>query len=302
MAAWLVCLGAADPLTAKLRAGDANRFAELFVATNGRPNAEQLQASYLDGSEPGVGIFTPDRIVNAQRLAAAVAAERERYAYAIATCLPLLDSMNSEMRSVYLGYRGLLPELPLPEVYVVFGAGNSGGTAVEGAQVIGLEVMCGPGTTPEQFRKSMRSIFAHETVHSWQHPNASAYESDPLLAAALSEGVPDYLASLVTGEVPGPERDDWARAHERWLWTQFQSDRARLRTSGSNGDSSVFRRWFANYGNAPEGWQAEAGYWIGMRIAEQYVAQADDKPHAIRELIAMENPQAILRASGYDGR
>jgi len=36
-----------------------------------------------------------------------------------------------------------------------------------------------------------------------------------------------------------------------------------------------------------------------MRIAEAYVARASDKCAAIRELIELRDPGAILKASGY---
>jgi hypothetical protein len=36
-----------------------------------------------------------------------------------------------------------------------------------------------------------------------------------------------------------------------------------------------------------------------MRIAEAYVARAADKRAAIRELIALRDPAAILASSGY---
>jgi uncharacterized protein YjaZ len=221
----------------------------------------------------------------------------------------LIDSLNAELRATYLAYRGLLPHRVLPTVHVVFGAANSGGTAAPDAQVLGLEVICGPGTSPDQFRQAMRSMFAHETVHSWQGqltPGSPA-DRDLLLTLALREGVPDYLASLVTGRVPGAERDQWARAREKQLWAEFTGDRQRV-TANRNGSFSandqgnaVIRRWFMNYGSPPEGWPAEAGYWIGMRIAEAYVARAKDRTAAIEELIRLEDPAAILSASGYTG-
>lgn len=63
--------------------------------------------------------------------------------------------------------------------------------------------------------------------------------------------------------------------------------------------SARFKRWFANCGSAPEGWPCEAGYWVGMRIAEAYVAQASDKHAAIRQLLNIEDPSEVLNASGY---
>lgn len=299
--------GGVDPLAARVEAIDAKRFARLFEASGGKPDAAALQAGYLSGAGRGVDIFTPGRIENAANLAAAVAAEPERYGHAIRTCLPLVDDLAGEMRAIYLGFRGLMPDRPLPAVHVVFGAGNSGGTAASDAQVLGLEVLCGPGTTAEQFRATMREMFAHETVHSWQGEPSTAAMADPLLLFALMEGVPDLLATLVTGSVPTPTRDTWARPQEAALWAQFQADRATVR-AGTQPDGRMTPdaraardRWFANYRKAPPGWPHEAGYWVGMRIAEAYLARAADKRAALDVLLKAEDPVAILAASGYPG-
>lgn len=297
------CAGV-DPLTAEIDARDAVRFAAL-MKDGAVPTAQVLQHGYLDGAGSGVKVFTPMRIVNARHLAKVVAAHPESYRYAIRECLPRLPSLQGDLRAIYLAYAGLLPEKPLPAIEIVFGALNSGGTASSEAQVLGLEVTCPPGATFEQFRTTMRGFFAHETVHTWQDDETPKALADPLLSQALREGVADYLASLATGEVPHLDRDAWARGRESWLWHEFQRDRQfMISDSESVRDplaSPSFRRWFANCGSAPEGWPCEAGYWVGMRIAEGYVARASDKRAAIRELLALQDPAAILKASEYDG-
>ena len=293
---------AVDPLSADIDARDAVRFARL-MQDGAVPSAALLQRDYLDGSGPGVKIFTPNRIVDAARLARAVAAKPDDYRYAIRTCLPQLPALGSDLRAIYLAFAGLLPERPLPAIHVVFGAGNSGGTADATAQVIGLEVTCRPGTTPAAFRTTMRGFFAHETVHTWQSDETPEALADPLLGQALREGVADYLASVVTGEVPDPDRDAWARGREAWLWQEFQRDRAAMLADADSVrkpmSSPRYRRWFANYGSPPAGWPYEAGYWVGMRICAAYVARAADQRAAIRELIELRDPAAILKASGY---
>lgn len=293
-----------DPLMVDIDAGDAVRFARL-LAEHPTPTAEQLQRGYLDGAGEGVRVFTPHRIKDAQNLARAVAARPGDYQHAARECLPRLASLQPELRAIYLAYAGLQLQRPLPAIHVVFGAGNSGGTASETAQVLGLEVMCKAGTSPADFQLAMRGIFAHETVHSWQDDPSPEAQRDPLLSWALREGVPDYLATLVTGAVPRPERDAWARAREASLWQEFLRDRSALAgvqdPLGNAAARSRVKRWFINYGDAPEGWPYEAGYWIGMRIAEAYVARAADRRKAIAELIEMRDPGAILKASGYGG-
>jgi hypothetical protein len=182
-----------DPLQAEIDARDALRFA-LLMKADAIPTPEILQRDYLDGAGLGVKIFTPGRIVDATRLARAVAAKPDNYRYAIRECLPQLPALRSDLRAIYLEYAGLLPKHPLPAIKIVFGAGNSGGgTASSDAQVIGLEVTCLPGTTPAQFRTKMRAFFAHETVHTWQGDQTPQALADPLLSQALLEGVADYL-------------------------------------------------------------------------------------------------------------
>jgi hypothetical protein len=297
-----------DPLTVTIDQTDAERFATLFRETGGKPTADQIQKRYLDGAGDGVRIFTPNRIENAATLAVAVAAQPDNYRYAIETCLPLVASMNGQLRASYLAYRGLLPDRPLPQVYVVFGAGTSGGYATPAAQVLGLEVSCGKGTTPDQFRAALRGLFAHETVHSWQTSPTPAAMKDLLLFMAILEGTPDYLASLVTGAPPNPAREAWARSQEAKVWADFQKDRATLLARTSDDFSkqpaqhAALNRWFYNYGKAPQGWPFEAGYWVGMQIAAAYVDQATDKRAAINDLIEAKDPAAILKASGYEAR
>jgi hypothetical protein len=298
-----------DPLAIAVDQRDAERFAALMAATKDQPTAEQIQRGYLDGAGDGVAIFTPQRIQDAENLSRAIAADRERYRYAIDTCLPHVAATNAELRATYLAFKGLLPEFALPQIFVVFGAGNSGGTANARAQVIGLEVICGPGTTIEEFRRTMRSFYAHETVHTWQTDETSpAIESNILLYAALREGTADYIASLVTGYIPDGARNRWACEREAWLWQEFQADRAKVQ-AGITGPfqlddqaSAAMGRWVGNYGNAPEGWPHEAGYWVGMRIARAFVEGSPDRTGALRTLIALRDPAAILAASGYDGQ
>lgn len=309
--------GGVDPLAVQVESADADRFAAVFAATEGHPSAEALQAGYLDGAGRGVAVFTPGRIQNADNLAAAVAADPASYARAIEVCLPIAKQASADMRAIYLGLASVFPGRTLPELHVVFGAGNSGGTAgVEdgvGAQVLGLEVICEMADTPEELRTTFRRFFAHETVHVLQMQAGALAESstDPLLAASLTEGFAEFVSGLVTGEVPDPERDGWARAREAQVWADFAADRRALQFMAGEGMSmedppagaaALQRRWAGNYGSAPEGWPYELGYWIGRRICEGYFERSADKRRAIEELLLMKDPAAILGASGYGAK
>ncbi len=313
MAAAILGIGSAvaaefDVFQYEVQARDAERFAELFRQTQGRPTAEQISQHYLQGAGRGVEIFTPGRIEDAEHMATRVERLNSDYRHAIDTCLPLTAELSGELRAVYLAYHGLLPRHPLPQIHLVFGSGNSGGTAASDAQVLGLEVACRSGIGPDEYRRYMRTMFAHETAHSWQPRVDDTGMPDLLLFAALREGTPDYLAGLVTGATPSPEREAFARPRERALWAQFQRDRQTLLARSSDELSresaagQAFYRWFANYGSAPDDWPHEVGYWVGMQIAADYVAMAEDKAQAIRELLELKDPQAVLTASGYQER
>jgi len=291
-----------DPLTVAIHIKDVERFAKVLSATNGRPRASDIQKGYLDNASYGVSVFTPGRIGDAARLANKVSADPALYGRAVRECLPRVKEATADLRAIYLALHGLLPDQPLPQIYVVIGAGNSGGTAGPGAQVIGLEVLCAENPSAVGFRIALRRFFAHETVHTFQQ-DISGVEKSPLLGEALIEGAADFIAALVTGEVPEPDRASWASQREGILWDQFQKDMpVSLATVQDNPPADAVKavnRWLHNYKSAPPGWPSEAGYWVGMRIWTAYYAASTDKHRAIRDMLKWNNPELILRQSGY---
>lgn len=291
-----------DPLTAQVELEDAERFAALFIETGGAPTAEQLQERYLDRGGRALEIFTPNRIENAQNLAKAVAANAPAYRDAIERCLPLVRQTENDLRSVYLGFRGLLPEKLLPRIAVVFGAMNSGGTAGENMQVLGLEVLCRAAQDEAALRAIMSTFYAHETVHTFQRFGGPKVDADPMLSAAINEGTADYIAAVVTGEVPDLARDAWARANRDMVMREFASDLAKVRDDGldSEARNAAYFRWFANAGSAPDGWPSELGYWVGMQIVKGYVENAADPHAAVRQVLVFDDPVQILALSGIE--
>ncbi len=294
---------AADPLTVSIETADADRFAAVFNSADRRPTAEQLQKGYLDPGSYGVLVFTPDRIVDAHHLAEAVAKRPDFYANAITKCLPIIKATTAELRATYLAFHGLFPERPLPRLYLVVGADNSGGTAGPGAQVLGLETLCGLADTPEKLREIVRGFYAHETVHTFQsNPDTMG---DSLLGDVLVEGAADFIATLVTGRQINPDRAAWAASREAELWRQFEADLATTRgvkwskRKWGTPVAASFDRWIGNYGSAPQGWPVEAGYWMGQRIWQRWYDRQPDKRVALREMLTMTDPAAIVAVGGF---
>ena len=309
-------LGASLPALAKqdaphsphVQSVDAHRFAALFDAHDGALDAELLQAEYLDGAGRGVEVFTPSRIQNADNLARAVAEDPEAYRRGIEVCLPIADSMNAELQETYAAMQPLFPGRDLPEIHVVFGAGNSGGTAASDALVLGLEVICRVGQSEEEIRSIFRFFFAHEAVHALQTQNMDAFARDPLLYMSLLEGQADYVSLLVTGQVPTQSRHDWAVENEDGLWPEFSRDRRILKVAAEAGASygnlppeaaTALTRWHANAGRAPDGWPYELGYWMGRQIVADYVTRADDPDQALIDLLNITDPVRVLSQTRY---
>jgi hypothetical protein len=296
----------ADPLTATIHTVDVERFAALIERTKGRPTVAQLRTEYLEQGTFGVKVFTPGRIINADRLAAAITKNPAAYTTAIERCLPWVKAMTADLRSIYLGLHGALPEARLPQIYIVLGAGNSGGTAVPGAQVLGLEVLCRLAPTREAFRRTMRQFFAHETVHAFQQDAGLTVKANPLLTQVLVEGAADFIARLVFGEEPDAGRAAWALPREGELWRQFEHDVALTKMITGNEtpapgspQGQAFKRWIGNYNSAPTGWPGEVGYWLGMRIWERRYAASHDKHAALREMLTVQRPETIMRSGIY---
>ncbi len=295
----------ADPLTASMHIEDAERFARLYLATYGKPSPEQIQKNYLDGASYGVTVFTPYRIQNAAHLAEAVSQNAATYDHAIHDCLPRLKQYDADLRSIYLAMHGLYPDQALPQIYVVFGANNSGGTAGPNVQVLGLEVICKvSGDAPEGLRTTLRHFFAHETTNTFQN-EPSGSKTSPLLASILTEGAADFVSLVVTGTTPEPQRAEWATHHEAELWNQLQQDLLATQPPGAEASpkaaAEARHRWVENYDFASKGWPGEVGYWEGMRIWQCYYDASIDKHQAMQDVIRWNDPDLILRKSGYSG-
>lgn len=288
-------------LQSRVDTSAADRFAQVWNATEGAPSAADLQRGYLRQGDQAIAIFTPGRIRSADHLAKVIASNPKAYGDAVQRCLPWVRSQDARFRSVNLGLRGLLPNRQPPKVAIVVGAGNSGGTAGEGMQVIGLEVICRMSPDRASFDALMRNFFAHEAVHTFQRFSAPKADADWLLSQVIREGTADYVASLVTGTNPSPERSAWAKARGDAVWTDFLADRAtsiaNMKSPGDFNDvgTRAVYRWVMNSGSAPKGWPGEAGYWVGAEIARAYVEASSDPQAALEELLVFDDPEPILR-------
>lgn len=272
---------------------DAERFAAL-LDPSGLPSAAQLQAAYLDPGSPGVRIFTPHRIRDASTLAAAIAADPQAYRRAVHLCLPVARQLQAEATRIGARIGALLGATWEAPVYVVFGAGNSGGTADAQGLVLGLEVICREAKDRQDAEQLLRGFVAHELVHVHQERVGTEQSTGDLLRQSLVEGFADYVMTLTTGGTSGAEgeRRQHGQSNEAALWREF---RATMVTAA--GDAGL-AGWLYSPSGVP-GRPPDMGYWIGMRICEAFVARSVDRAQALQTLLQLRDPRRILDESGY---
>jgi hypothetical protein len=245
----------------------------------------------------------------AEQLLRAVAQYPRYYAAVRATTLSV-DTNSRIPQGIRRGLTKLAelyPEARFPNIYFLIGTLSTGGTTAQSGMLIGTEQSASDPRTPldelpdwarqnmpnHRF-ESLVTLVVHEAVHTQQKP-APPGQPDNLLRHALGEGIADFLAELAVGPpaVRQP-REIYGRAHEHDVWVDFQDEMEIV------GDS-IIRMWMYN-GMVPAGQNhgaVDIGYWVGYRIAGAYYARATDKRAAVRELLELRDPEAILRASGY---
>ncbi len=271
---------------------DAQRFAQLIADPHAELTVADVQKYYLDAGTRGIEIFTPGRIVDAERMQQTVLANRKHYERAVSVCLPAAEAVEAEAMEVLARAADLLKQDDIAPIYMVFGAFNSGGTVGPDGLVLGLEVICRLADDQSQAEALITDFVAHEIVHVYQIRNVSkamASANPTLLSQSLVEGFADYIAERLQGRKTATEqqRYDYVVAHEAELWRQFQQAM----------DSGDMQPWL--YAGEVDGKPADLGYSIGKRIIEAYVANSGDEQQALQDILSFSDPQEIVRKSGY---
>lgn len=267
---------------------DALRFSELLKAYPDSLSPDVLQKEYLDKGTKGIKIFTPRRIRNAENMAKWVHARKVWYEKAVNLSIPAIQEMEVESGETLNKVKDLLKQDTGAPIYIVFGAGNSGGTASGRGLVVGLEVVTRFVETKEEAKETILYFIAHEVVHVYQSRNGTR-SGRSLLGQSLREGFCDFMASLTLGGIPKTEieRHEYGLKNEKALWEEFKEVM----------HEKELKPWM--YGKTPDGRPADLGYWIGKRICEAYYEKATDKEVALQELLKLKNIDKILETSGY---
>lgn len=291
-----------DPDRARIIADDLERFWAAWdrMADAGERRAELLETHYLQPASPGLQSFMQSRIGDADNLLAAI---DEHPAY-YASLRELGPRMATAAKRAYPAFRALdqlFPDAVFPDVYLLVGRMNSGGTISMEGLLIGVEMYGLTDATPmEELGDWHRAVLApperieaiimHELMH-FQQAIHGRLDFESLLGNSLKEGAADFLAERVLGSHINQTVHDWAMPREAELWQEFCQV-----MHGADHEGWLYG------GGEQAGRPADLGYFMGYRIALAYHERAADKRQAVRDIITMTDERAFLRDSGYESR
>jgi hypothetical protein len=294
-----------DPDTAKLIFDDVERFWAAYdlasKETSKSKKAAILRKHYLGPGTPGLIDYHRIKTGTMEQFVERLE-ESPGYYDGIRERTLMAMEFETDIRDGLRRFVDIYPEASVPDVTFVIGRLNSGGTAGPTGMLIGLDVWSWTEGVPldgisEGFQQVVKNldlnslpfIVVHEHIHALQQ-----YSGEPtVLYAALIEGSADFLAGLAMPEADKPHYYKWGLEREEMIWRRFQEEM----------DTKNIQNWSGNNGQVEdEDWYADLGYFIGARICEAYYEQAEDKSKAIRDLLFVSEPNAILKASGYAER
>jgi hypothetical protein len=250
--------------------------------------APVLQVEYLDKGSDGVHGFIPQRIVSAQNLAAEilkdVAYYREEHAIA-----DQLVASAAKLQQPIAGLLAIDPQAKVPAIYFVIGARNSGGTVTDKGLILGAE-MFSPRVNARLHPEDVLAVAVHELIH-FQQEN----KGQNLLAQAMREGAADFFAERLVGHDADEDLKAFGDSREEGIWKLFNAAREGTDIGGwlYNGDSMRF---------TGDGTPPDLGYYVGYKICQAFYESQTDKPAALKTLLALRDPEAILAQSHYAER
>ena len=253
---------------------------------------------YLDPGTDGLTWYVLLKVGSPERFAAALMRMPAYYASIRANTFAL-DAAAPAIRAGMARLTALSPEAVFPDVFLVVGVLTSGGTANGVGLLIGAEMNAATPDSPlGELSEGTQALIGqadqlpHIVVHELVHANQNTRGQWTVLRNVLIEGGADCLAQLALPGRTEPHCAAWGRAHDRAVWTRFMAEK----------DAADYSQWTGNAAFRAADRTGDLGYYVGAEICCGYLAQAPDGAQAVRELLEIRDPEAILAASGYASR
>lgn len=285
-----------DPNMAQIVSSDIDLFWKAYDKAKPENNINVFRDEYLRKGSIGLKDFTATRIESACHLVATIEA-RPKYYASLREISQRASTFKEPMRDAFRKLKSIYPDAVFPDVYLLIGRMNSGGTYTENALLIGVDMYGITPTTPKdelsdwhkQVLKPIDEIpyiVAHELIH-YQQKFPKGERS--LLGSSIGEGSADFIAQLISGSHINKHLHNFGDPKERELWQEFK-------LSMAANDNTL---WLYNGNNAKDR-PADLGYYMGYKIAEAYYKNAADKNLAVKDILEIKDFNVFLKASKYE--
>ena len=284
----VACIAADLPGNPIIHIEDVPAFYKLCDATHGHPTDEQLQHDYLDPGSVGLQRMAQLRNVTGASIAAAMAKRPDIYANA-KRCMAVLPAGRWRVAMSLHKLGQLYPEAQFPPVTIAIGRGKPVGVTDATGVMIGLESLCAVTWLEPNLEDRFVHVIAHEYAHVQQaiaSPTLYNDEKPTVLEESLIEGAAEFTAELTSGSVSSTDLEAITKGHEKAIETGFVADE----------DKTDLSKWLYNGTLTKPG---DLGYWVGYRIVKSYYEHAADKRRALRDILDMKEPKALLAKSGW---
>ncbi|HEY8563488.1 MAG TPA: DUF2268 domain-containing putative Zn-dependent protease [Pyrinomonadaceae bacterium] len=284
-----------DPQAAKFVTSDIDLFWAAYDKAKPENDLIVYRDEYLKKGSPGLQEFTRLRIGTSCNLVNSVAASPKYYAALREPSLKIA-TYEKQTRASFVKLKEIYPEAVFPDVYFVVGRMSSAGTLSDKGLLIGVDMFGKNEGAPLDelggWHKAVVSsvdrlpfIVAHELIHYEQKYAAD----ETLLARALGEGIPDFVAELIAGDTINPHLHKYADPLEKELWLEFKRE-----MNGKNVGNWLYQ------GDQAKDKPADLGYWMGYKIAENYYKNARDKKQAVKDMLEIKDFAKFLADSRYE--
>jgi len=274
------------PSGPEIQIEDVTRFYNVYDGASGHPTADQLQRDYLDPGSSGLHHMAEARRVSGTAIAKNLAEHPEMYSGA-KRCMAVLPRVRERLQVALLKLGQLDPEAKFPPVTIAVGRGKpvAIGSPVFGVQV-GLEALCATTWLNPNVEDRFVFVISHEYAHVQQVQALVDDDHPTVLEMSLIEGAAEFTAEQISGLAPYAQLRDSTKGREEEIEKEFVPDE----------DKKDISKWLYNSTLEKPG---DLGYWVGYRIVKSYYQQAPDKKRAVREILQMSDPKALLAKSGW---
>ena len=288
-----------DPLQAKLVTADIDNFwAAYDLAQKDTANRLAIyKKHYIDKGSAGLHDYFAMKVGNMRSFVNGHD-RRAKFYEAIRPNTLKVESQKPQMIQSFIKFKELYPAARFPTVYFVIGNYTSGGTASGNGLLIGIDQQVKTSDIPTgELNVWERNNFVdldklpHIIAHELMHFNQFNLANDTtLLAAALREGMADFLAQLISGKTANERLHTWIKGKEKAVWEQFKKEMYLGRA----------HNWIANSEQETAERPADLGYWVGYMISKAYYDRAADKKQAVHDILNIQDYNAFYKKSGVD--